>query len=131
MMEDSPKRAIKEAERWLISAKNGLKAAEKDPEVANVCCAQAIHAIIRANDALCIRFLGIKMTRHDDAAIAFAKLLKQGKLPTGSGKLKELVANAMKDKSGADYGKDFFSCERAESYVRHAEDFIKMAKDAI
>ena len=98
---------------------------------ANVCCAQAIHAIIRANDALAMKFLGHKPTRHDDAAIVFAKLIREGKLPEKAAMFKNLVADAMKDKSGADYGKRSFSHEDAEKYAERAEHFIVMVKDVL
>ncbi len=53
-MSDTFERAFAEAESWLASAKHGLVEAEDEEARANVCCAQAIHAIIRAND----RFVG-------------------------------------------------------------------------
>lgn len=131
MSDDNPQRALKEADGWLVSAKESLKGAEKDTEVANVCCAEAIHAIIRANDALSMKFFGMKATRHDDAAIIFVKLIKQGKLPKGAETFKDIVASAMRDKSGADYGKGSFSREDALWYLTQAESFIAMAKDAV
>ena len=76
MITDEPERAIAEAEGWLASAKDLLPRVREKGELANVCCSQAIHAIIRANDALCLRFLNVKATRHDDAVVLFAKLLK-------------------------------------------------------
>ena len=68
MNDDTPERAFHEAESWLVSAKSRLVEAEEDDAGANVCCAQAIHAIIRDKDALALKFLGRKTTRHDDAA---------------------------------------------------------------
>jgi len=127
-MKDTPERAFREAESWLISAKQGLEEAETDDARASVCCAQAIHAIIRANDALALRFLGYKATRHDDAAVVFAKLVREGKLPEGAERLKNLVSNAMRDKSGADYGKATFSYEEARGYVEKTEEFVAMVK---
>lgn len=53
---DTPERAVGEAEEWLVSAKGKLEAAESDRPAANVCCALAVHAIIRANDALSLKF---------------------------------------------------------------------------
>ncbi len=96
-MTDTPARALKEAEGWLLGAKHGLADAHKDTASASVCCAQSIHAIIRANDALCLN----------------------------------LVADAMRDKSGADYGKSSFSYEDAAKYAEKTEGFIAMAKDAL
>ncbi len=130
-MTDSPQRALREAESWLHSAKEGLAEAEDDQAVTNVCCAQAIHALIRANDALSIKFLGHKSTRHDDAAIVFAKLLREGKMPAGTERFKNLISGAMRDKSGADYGKSSFAHEDARDYVEQTEQFIAMAKDVL
>lgn len=130
-MTDTPKRALHEAESWLVSAKHGLMEAEADEARANVCCAQAIHAIIRTNDALSLKFLGYKATRHDDAAIVFAKLVREGKLPESAKPFKDLIAGAMRDKSGADYGKASFSYEDAKEYAERAESFVAMAKDVL
>ncbi|MCI0504412.1 hypothetical protein L0Y65_06950 [Candidatus Micrarchaeota archaeon] len=130
-MTDSPIRALREAESWLVSAKQGLIDAEGDDARANVCCAQAIHSIIRANDALSLKFLGHKSTRHDDAAIVFMKIAREGKLPQGADGFKALIANAMRDKSGADYGKKAFSYEDAQIYIEQTEHFIAMVKDTL
>ena len=131
MNDDTPERAFHEAESWLVSAKSRLVEAEEDDAGANVCCAQAIHAIIRANDALALKFLGRKTTRHDDAAIVYAKIAREGKLPAGAEKFKGLVADAMRDKSGADYGKASFSFEDANEYVEQTAQFIAMVKSTL
>ena len=73
MSDDTSGRAIKEAAEWLVSAKDKLLLAEEDDSAANVCCALAIHAIIRANDALALEFLHAKATRHDDASMLSPK----------------------------------------------------------
>ncbi len=130
-MTDTPERALSEAENWLASAKRGLMDAQEEDYAANVCCAQAIHAIIRANDALSLKFYGHKPTRHDDAAIVFFKLVKEGKLPPGAARFKQLVARAMRDKSGADYGKDEFSLEAAGGYAQDAKEFIAAVKNVL
>lgn len=130
-MIDSPERALKEAESWLVSAKHSLVEAQSDEASATVSCSQAIHGVIRANDALCLKFLGHKTTRHDDAAVAYAKLLREGKLPTGADRFKDLVADAMRDKSGADYGKGSFSDKDAEKYCSETEKFVAMAKGVV
>ena len=126
---DSPERAFREAESWLASAKHGLMV--DDEASSNVACAQAIHAIIRANDALSLKFLGHKPTRHDDAAIVYAKFAREGKLPVGAERFKNLVADAMRDKSGADYGKSSFTCENAQEYAEKAGEFLAMVKSVL
>lgn len=114
-----------------IPQKREMAEAEDDRAVTNVCCAEAIHALIRANDALSLKFLGHKPTRHDDAAITFAKLSREGKLPAGAARFKDLISNAMRDKSGADYGKSSFAYEDALEYVEQTEGFIAMVKGVV
>ena len=130
-MTDTPERALREAESWLVSAKHSLLEAGEGDASANVCCAQAIHAIIRANDALSLKFLGYKATRHDDAAAVFAKLVREGKLPEDASLFKGLIAGAMRDKSGADYGKASFSYDDAKEYAERTENFVAMAKGVL
>jgi hypothetical protein len=99
-MSDTPERAIKEAEEWLASTKDKLIVAEEEEEAANVCCALAIHAIIRANDALCLKFLNIKPTKHDDIPYIFEKIVKEGKIEKNNLRFVKLLEKAMSDKSG-------------------------------
>jgi len=126
---DNPERAIREAEGWLASAREKLHDAQDEPALANVCCALAIHAIIRANDALGMKHLGVKCTRHDDLAHVFSKIAKE--LPDGDRRFIELLAKAAIDKSGADYGKKEFIYKDAEEYVENAEEFVGMARSRI
>lgn len=126
---DNPERAIREAEGWLASAREKLSVARDEPVLANVCCALAIHAIIRANDALGMKYLGVKCTRHDDLADVFSKIAKE--LPDADGRFIELLAKAAIDKSGADYGKKEFVYKEAEGYVETAEEFVGMARSRI
>lgn len=130
-MTDTSERGIKEAEEWLVSAKDKLEAAEGDHSAANVCCALAVHAIIRANDALCLKFLKIKATRHDDAPVMFSKLLEQDKIGRENTRFLRLLQKAMADKSGADYGKKVFSYEDAKKYVEDAEEFVGFIKNQV
>jgi len=124
---DTSERALKEAEGWLVSAKDKLIQAREDEVLANVVCAQAIHAIIRANDALTLKFLKVKTTRHDDATVLFVKMIKSKNIADSDTRFKEVLARIVRDKSGADYGKKQFSLEEAEAYVNDAEEFVNMA----
>ena len=130
-MNDTPERALHEAESWLVSAKHTLMDAEEEDAKITVCCAQAIHALIRANDALSLKSFGHKSTRHEDAAALFAKLVREKKLPDKAIRFKDLISTAMRDKSGADYGKGSFSYEDAKLYVERTENFITMVKDVL
>ncbi len=124
-MMDNPERATAEAGAWLEGAKKGLEAKAEGTE--NVCCAQAIHAVIRANDALAMKFLGHKLTRHDDIPHAFRKMVSQQKISPEERRFEHVLAKAMASKSGADYGKADFKWSDAEFFVKEAEEFIKMA----
>jgi len=128
MTGDTPERALKEAEGWLVSAKDRLIEAQEDEELANVACALAIHGIIRANDALTLKFLKVKTTRHDDAPILFMKMINGKHISDFDSRFKELLAKVVRDKSGADYGKNTFSLENAEEYVDLAEEFMAMVQ---
>ncbi|MFH1200165.1 MAG: hypothetical protein V1708_03800, partial [Candidatus Micrarchaeota archaeon] len=123
-MTDNPERALAEAEAWLVSAKDKLALAESEETSANVCCALAIHAIIRANDAATLKFLRLKATRHDDAPALFSKLLSQGKVGRDNQRFLRLLQKTAVDKSGADYGKNTFGYEAAKDYVEEAQEFV-------
>lgn len=120
---DNPEKAIGEATSWLEGSTRALEAGDS-----NVACAMAIHSIIRANDALCLKFLNRKATRHDDAHMMFNRILNQGKLPAKEKEHAFAVARAMQNKSGADYGKMEFSQEQAKNTVNDAGEFLKMAE---
>lgn len=128
---DTPEKAMKEAEEWLISAKDKLIFAEDEEGAANVCCSLAIHAVIRANDALTLKFLNTKTTRHDDAPLLFVKMIKGKHISDADIRFKELLASVVRDKSGADYGKQEFSYEEAKEYVEKAEEFVSVIKGYI
>ena len=125
-MMDNPEKAVAEAEAWLKGAHKTLEA--RTVGTANVCCAQAIHSIIRANDALCMKFMGHKPTRHEDMPHAFRKMMDQQRIGAEERRFEHLLAKAMASKSGADYGKADFKWSDAEFFVKEAEEFISMAK---
>ena len=126
MNEDTPERALKEAEGWLVSAKDKLILAQEEEVLANVVCAQAIHSIIRANDALTLKFLKVKATRHDDITDLFTKMVKGKHIAEMDTRFRETLARVVRDKSGADYGKKQFNIKEAEKYVDKTEDFVNM-----
>lgn len=51
-------REINEAEFWLQGAKNLFSSGDQTSEKYTVIVAQSIHSVIRANDALTLKFLG-------------------------------------------------------------------------
>lgn len=127
-MTDSPQKALREAEAWLVSAKATLVDAQSDEALTSVACAQAIHGIIRANDALMLQFYKTKPTRHDDAPLGFVKLVRDNKIRKEDESFKNLVSTAMRDKSGADYGKQVFSYDKGKWYAEKCEEFVAAVK---
>ena len=127
-MTDSSERAFAEALEWLESSKATLLRSEHDSAAVTVACAQAIHCMIRANDGLCLKFLGRKATRHDDAPALFRLLVKNGLLRKEDESLSSVLVNAVSKKSGADYGKASFSLKDAKKLVADAEQFFHAAK---
>jgi len=130
-MSDTYERAMKEAEEWLVSAKDKLIIAEDEEEAANVCCSLAIHAIIRANDALTLKYENKKPTKHDDVPHIFKEIINKKSIGKENIRFVRLLEKAMEDKSGADYGKREFSYEEAKKYVDNAEEFVSAMKGYI
>ncbi|MEW5760367.1 MAG: hypothetical protein AB1779_06345 [Candidatus Thermoplasmatota archaeon] len=125
-------REMKEAEFWLESAKDLLIKEASSGEKYTVIVAQAIHSIIRANDALTLKFLGKTGVRHDDAPELFLELVRTNKIPAKYADLrKKILIPAVKTKSIADYRGLKVSKADAENWVRLAEKFLDMARDSL
>jgi uncharacterized protein (UPF0332 family) len=130
-MKDEPAKALEEAKIWLKTAEMALKEANHNKASIPVACAEAIHSIIRANDALTLHFLGKKSTRHDDAPYLFLELIKQGKLERKDDAHVEFLMQAMRSKSGADYGKEEFTLKQAEYFVSKANEYLDFVERKI
>ncbi|MDO8553230.1 MAG: HEPN domain-containing protein [Candidatus Micrarchaeota archaeon] len=130
-MIDSPQRALAEAEEWLQSSKLMSERLDKHELAAAVCCAQAIHALIRANDALTLSYFGKKSARHDDAPFLFMELIEQNKIEEKENQFEKILIKAMTEKSGADYGKSIYSKKDAYYFIQEAEKFITMVKSYV
>ncbi len=57
--------------------------------------AQCVHALIKGNDALSVRYLGRRSTRHEDAALLFGELVRQRKIPAKYAGLRALLVQAV------------------------------------
>lgn len=125
-------RELKEAEFWLESAKDLLKKSAKDSEKYTVVVAQAIHSIIRANDALTLRFLGKTAIRHDEAPELFLQLVRTNKIPAKYANLRKAVLiPAVKTKSRVNYRGIHISKADVEIWIRLAEKFLSATKDSL
>lgn len=125
-------RELKEAEFWLQSASELLDSKNLDREKYTVVVAQAIHSIIRANDAMTLKFLGKRALRHDDAPLLFLKLIQLNKIHSKfSGLRTSIITPAIQLKSKADYKGVEMSKSDAEKWVRKAEKFLNSAKESL
>lgn len=125
-------RELKEAEFWLESAKKLMDSATQDREKYTVLVAQAIHSIIKANDALSIKFLKRKAFRHDEAMELFKELIRLNKIPSKFADLRTMIIiPAVQTKSKVDYKGIEMSKTEAEKWIRNAEKFLACAKECI
>lgn len=128
MTTDSPENAIADAKIWLRTAEAALAEVGKAARAEVIACAEAIHSIIRANDALIMSLLGLKATRHDDAPLLFKRLIREKKLEEKEARFALLLHRAVGKKSGADYGRAEISAADASYFVSEAKKFLEMAE---
>lgn len=122
---------LKEAEVWLESAKKALNSDIAERERYTVAVAQTIHSIIRANDALTLKFLGKQGMRHDDAPRLFLELVRLNKIPSKFADLRIIIISAVQVKSKADYKGIEVSKSEAEKWIRNAEKYVNSAKECL
>ena len=89
-----------------------------------VAIAQAIHSIIRGNDALTVRFLRRRSTRHEDAVVLFRDLVKSRGIPSEYAGFRALLARALREKSEYDYKGTDAGANDARRWVRESEIFL-------
>lgn len=122
---------LKEDEIWLKSAKWILNSDIAEREKYTVIAAQSIHSIIRANDALTLKFISKRAVRHDDAQRLFLDLVRLNKIPSKFADLKRIIISAVQTKSKADYKGIEVSRKEAERWIRNAEKFLSGSKECL
>ncbi len=93
--------------------------------------AQCIHALIRANDALTVRLLGRRSTRHEDAALLFGELVRQKKIPAKYSDLRPVLVRAVSEKSEYDYKGIEVSRDMAARWMRQTERFVAAVREIL
>lgn len=125
-------RELNEAEFWLQSAKTLFNSEIQNSEKYTVVVAQAIHSIIRANDALTLKFLNKRAIKHIEAPELFLSLIEQNKIPAKFADLRKTVIEpAVQTKSKADYKGLSVSKAEAEKWLRLAGKFLNCAKECL
>lgn len=120
-------KALKEAEGWLESAKNMLQKADSS-EIYTVVVAECIHSIIRANDALTLKFKEERAEKHEEAIHLFKELIKQKLIPPEEARFTAILTKAIHNKSAYDYGGKWTSKTDAEYWILYTGRFVLMAK---
>lgn len=122
---------FEQAKFWLEGAKHVADSGSGDRNQYAVAIAMAIHAIIKANDALTFKFLSVTARRHDDARRLFEDLIKRNFIKAEYSNYKQIIQEAINTKAKAEYRGTFFSKKDFEEMKRKAEKFIKMAEEMI
>jgi len=87
--------------------------------------------MIRANDALTVRFLRRRSTRHEDAGQLFGDLIKQNKIAPKHADLRKLLVRASAEKADYDYKGTAVGKDGAARWIREADRFIQIAKEIL
>jgi hypothetical protein len=119
---------LEQAKLWLSAAKHVFGLQVETRNKYTVASALAIHAVIKANDSLTTRFLGRVARRHEDAPALFLELVRRNYLPSEEARHRDTLAEAIREKSAADYHAEFFSKWDAEGLIRKVEKFVEMVE---
>lgn len=122
----------KESEYWIEGAKNIINSNNQDSEKYTVAVAMCVHSIIKANDALTIKFMDKRAIKHDDAPELFRELVQFNRIPPKFSDLRSLIlVPAIKLKSKVDYKGAYSSKSDAERWIRNAEKFLSAVKECL
>lgn len=99
---------FEQARIWLEGAKNIANNQENSNKYA-VAISMLIHAVIKANDALTIKFLNVTARRHDDAIRLFKELIDKNLIKPEYSNYRQILQEAINNKAKAEYRGTFFS----------------------
>lgn len=123
---------VKESEFWLDGAKKVSSSDAPEREKYTVAVAMAIHSIIKANDALTVKFMNKRAERHDEAPELFRQLVQFNKIPAKFSDLRlSVLTPAIQTKSKADYKGLEAGKSDAERRVRNADKFLNAVKECL
>jgi len=121
---------LEEAEIWYASASETV-ISKGGRERFTVAVAQSIHSLIKANDALTMKYLGKRSSRHEEAAVLFGDLIKKGKISPKFADLRKLLIRAAAEKSNYDYKGNEASEKTASSWLREVGKFLKVVHEIL
>jgi hypothetical protein len=122
---------LDEAETWLATARVAFDLGGAPRARYTVVAAQCVHALIRGNDALTLRYLGRRSTRHEDAALLFGELVRQHKIPARYAGLRGFLVRAISEKSEYDYKGTAVGRDAAARWLRDTERFLAAVREIL
>lgn len=122
---------LEEAGTWLETAKFAFDREEAGRARYTVVVAQCIHALIKANDALSVRFLRRRSTRHEGAPVLFGELVRQRKIPARYADFRELLVRAVSEKSEYDYKGAGVGRDVAARWIQRTERFLQAVREIL
>ena len=96
-----------------------------------VAIAMLVHAAIKANDSLTLKFMNTTARRHDDARRLFEDLVKKNLIKSEYANYGHILQEVISAKAKAEYRGGFFSKKEFEELKRKVEKFMKMAEESI
>ena len=120
-----------QAKLWLGGAKYIANYESEDRDKYSIGVAMLVHSVIKANDALTFKFLNTTARRHDDARRLFEDLVRRNYIKSEFSSYKDIIQEAINNKSNAEYRVIFFSKNDFESFKRKAEKFLRMTEQVI
>ena len=121
---------FEQAKVWLESARYTASNSDSKDKY-SVAIAMLIHAVIKANDALTLKFLNTVSKRHDDARKLFEDLIKRNLIKAEYSSYSQIIQEAINNKAKAEYRGISFSKNDFEQMQRKSEKFIKMVEEIL
>lgn len=103
------------------------RANEEDPYSPSIAMSHATQAVILAVDALCHHHRVPPAKRHDQINRTFLDLLRTGRLPATASQWRDVIAQAIANKSQFQYGGELTSRSEARRFVRNVSQLVRFA----
>lgn len=115
---------IKLAEAELLLEDAESRANEDDPYSPSIAMSHATQAVILAVDALCHHHRVPPAKRHDQINRTFLDLIRTQRLPETASRWRDLLAQAISQKSQFQYGGELASRSEARGFVRSVGQLV-------
>ena len=124
------KRHFEQGRIWLKAAISVAGEGESKERHA-VAIAMLVHSIIKANDALTLKYLNTTARRHEDARRLFEDLIRRNVIKSEYSSYGDIIQQAITNKAKAEYRGGFFSKADFEDMRRKTEKFLALVEKTI